>query len=375
MVAGLLLTCFALFTLHYVFFLTRVRLGLARIRKRVENAQRPFVSVVVAARNEEGRIRPCLDSLLRQSYPSDRYEIIVADDGSTDRTAEIVRDLSYTQRTIRLHTLERAANLRVGRKPQAVAEGVNLAKAEIICTTDADCIVPPRWLERMVQYLGPDVAFASGPVVEEPSGSAFAAVSNLEYLGLTTIGAGLIGAGRPITCSGANLAYRKSAFLAAMDNSVASSNDDEALMNRIQMRNLGKIVFVPEPDAVVRTPSSGTIGSFLRQRIRWAGKRGHYEDRSILLILVALYLFFVSFLAATLSIPYEPGLALPVGIVFLGKIIADFFTLRAGARMLGEHVPTGYFLIAEVLHVPYVVVAAALGQLAPFRWKGRTLHR
>ena len=375
MIAGVLLTVFAVFTLHYIFFLTRVRLGLTRIRKEADNGQRPYISVVVAARNEEDRIGACLDSLLHQSYPTDQYEIIVVDDGSEDLTADLVRALSKEQHNVRVHSLGIAMNTGFGRKPQAIAEGVSLAKGEIICTTDADCVVPQRWIELMVRYLGPDVAFASGAVVEEPAGPVLATLSNLEYLGLTTTGAGLIGAGRPITCSGANLAYRKSAFLSALGESPISSNDDETLMNRIRLRNLGKIVFVPEPAAVVRTPSSKTIGAFFRQRIRWAGKRGHYEESSILVTLVGLYFFFLFFLAAALYIPFEPALALPVGIVFLGKVVTDYFTLRAGARMLDQPISSGYFLLAEIMHIPYVVVAAALGQLVSFTWKGRTLRR
>jgi len=52
------------------------------------NKELPFVSVVIPVFNGEGTISRCLEALLRQSYPRDRYEIIVADDGSGDTTAE-----------------------------------------------------------------------------------------------------------------------------------------------------------------------------------------------------------------------------------------------------------------------------------------------
>ncbi|MEX1054626.1 MAG: glycosyltransferase, partial [Rhodothermales bacterium] len=48
-----------------------------------------FVSVLVAARNEEQTLGDCLEALLGQSYPRDLYEILVADDHSTDRTADV----------------------------------------------------------------------------------------------------------------------------------------------------------------------------------------------------------------------------------------------------------------------------------------------
>ncbi|GAI34864.1 unnamed protein product, partial [marine sediment metagenome] len=55
-----------------------------------------FVSVVVAVRNEERYIRECLDSLLAQDYPRNRYEVLVVDGRSTDRTREIVEGYAKT---------------------------------------------------------------------------------------------------------------------------------------------------------------------------------------------------------------------------------------------------------------------------------------
>ena len=185
-------------------------------------------------------------------------------------------------------------NIAIGRKPLAIAKGITQAAGEIILTTDADCIAPPRWIEIMVNHFEENVAFVAGPVAEQTSRNFFSKLEQLEFLGLITTAAGLIGSGRPIICNGANLAYRKSAFISVGgfgDN--GSSNDDESLMNRMVHRNIGKIVFAPESDAVITTRSSNTITSFLRQRIRWANKRGHYEDKSIL-IYTCLFIFIFS---------------------------------------------------------------------------------
>jgi cellulose synthase/poly-beta-1,6-N-acetylglucosamine synthase-like glycosyltransferase len=51
----------------------------------------PFISVVVAARDEENKISPCIQSLLNQDYPVDKHEIIIVDDFSTDKTAELIK--------------------------------------------------------------------------------------------------------------------------------------------------------------------------------------------------------------------------------------------------------------------------------------------
>ena len=52
--------------------------------------KKPFISIVLYTCNEEKYIKDCLDALIKQDYPKDRYEIIVVDDGSTDRTNEVV---------------------------------------------------------------------------------------------------------------------------------------------------------------------------------------------------------------------------------------------------------------------------------------------
>ena len=126
---------------------------------------------------------------------------------------------------------------------------------------------------------------------------------------------------------------------------------------------------------MITTRSSNTVASFLRQRIRWANKRGRYEDKSILFILVSLYLFFLSFGLTVLLIPLYPRLLLPVILVFGIKAIVDYFTLRSGARLFLQHVQIPHFLIAELLHVPYIVIASAIGQLSTLQWKGRTIRK
>ena len=180
----------------------------------------------------------------------------------------------------------------------------------------------------------------------------------------------------PIICNGANLAYRKNAFVAVDGfGGNGSFNDDESLMNRMALRKIGRIVFAPESSAVITTKSSNTMTSFLRQRVRWANKRGRYEDKSIFFTLVCLYLFFLSLTLTALLIPLEHQLLLPVILVFGGKAIMDIFALYSGARLFLQRVPILHFLIAELLHVPYIVIAAAIGQISSLQWKGRTVRR
>src|ERR1035437_4165470 len=63
-----------------------------------ENAT--FISVIIAARNEEKNIRNCIESIFKQSYPANLFEVIVVDENSTDSTADIVN--SFMQSNIKI---------------------------------------------------------------------------------------------------------------------------------------------------------------------------------------------------------------------------------------------------------------------------------
>ena len=365
------------FFLYYCWFVLRVRIGLdAAAPVNFENGRTSFVSVVVAARNEEKNIQRCIRSLVNQTFSKNDFEVIVVDDNSSDKTREVVADLARSDSRIRLLQLPTSKENEVGRKPQAIALGIQNAKGEVIATTDADCVVPQAWLENMLKRLTQDTAFIAGPVLEKDGPSLLSKLESLEFMSLIVTGAGLIGFGHPIICNGANLMYRKSAFqdVKGFDNA-ESSCDDETLMQRIALKKSGKIKFCLEAGAIVETASQNNIRSFWSQRVRWAAKKGRYGNPVILIELVALYLFFLVFLLSAITALFVPALALPVAIIFGLKALVDFVTLSRGANMLQQRLAFNSFFLAELLHAPYIVVAAAQAQFAAIQWKGRTLTR
>lgn len=97
----------------------------------------PLLSIVVAAKDEEANIAACLRSLLAQDYP--RLELIVVDDRSVDRTAEIVRDFARQDDRLRLLQIEELPDGWAG-KNHAMYRGLAEAKGEWLFMTDADCV-------------------------------------------------------------------------------------------------------------------------------------------------------------------------------------------------------------------------------------------
>lgn len=108
----------------------------------------PFVSVIVPTYNRKAFLREILDSLSRQSYPSDRFEVIVVDDGSTDDTATITNEtFPFSLRY-------------VWQSNQGDAEARNLgarqSHAEFLVFLDDDILVEPDYLTQLIHCYGDD---------------------------------------------------------------------------------------------------------------------------------------------------------------------------------------------------------------------------
>ena len=104
------------------------------------NYNKPSASVVIAARNEEKNIGRLLTALVNQTYSEELFEIIVADDDSTDGTADIVLEFSNKFNFVKLVKIENREQVKSPKK-NALAQAIKMAKGEIILSTDADCMV------------------------------------------------------------------------------------------------------------------------------------------------------------------------------------------------------------------------------------------
>jgi glycosyltransferase involved in cell wall biosynthesis len=187
-----------------------------------------MISVIVPAYNEEQNIAACLESLERQTLPRDRYEVIVVDGGSKDATREIAAryaDLVFIQ-----------TSRKVG---GARNDGAVRASGDIIATTDADCIIPPGWLEVIKSGFDSDQSVVQlyGPVDPIEGGvknRLFLAFANtFSRIGYYT--------GLFYYTLGCNSAFRKAAFIGAGMYACIDAGDDLEIARR--MRELGRVKF------------------------------------------------------------------------------------------------------------------------------------
>jgi glycosyltransferase involved in cell wall biosynthesis len=118
----------------------------------------PLVSVVIPVLNGEEHIGTCLDALRRVDYPKERYEILVVDNGSTDRTADVLS--RYPVRA--LYEPRRGP-------AQARNRGIAAARGDIVAFTDADCVPSTGWLRELVRgFDHGDIGGVAGEILPYP---------------------------------------------------------------------------------------------------------------------------------------------------------------------------------------------------------------
>lgn len=111
------------------------------------NNSLPFVSVLMPVRNEERYIERSLGSVLAQDYPPDRFEVIVADGRSTDRTRELVRSMMKGNISVKL--IDNPGMI----APTALNAAYQEAKGSILARVDGHCEIPVDYLARAVRHL------------------------------------------------------------------------------------------------------------------------------------------------------------------------------------------------------------------------------
>lgn len=331
------------------------------------------VTVVIAARNEEDHIIRCLHSILLQKHGFENLEIIVIDDQSSDKTAEIVG--SFQDRGVRL--IQIGSGEKVFGKKAAIARGIAAASNDIIVTTDADCIFPTTWLNTLVSFKEKtDAVFVAAPVMFRKELNLLEKFQSLDFLSLQGITASAVNSNQFNMCNGANLLYTKEAFnkvngFEGIDH--IASGDDMLLMEKIGKAFPGSVKYCYSRDAIVTTEPASSLKSFFQQRIRWASKAGSYSNVWIKLILLNIFLVNVGLVAVFITGFFDPYYFSACGFFMLLKIIIEMPFMIRTARFFNKAKLIRWFIPSQPFHVLYTLIAASFGMVTTYMWKERRL--
>ena len=237
-----------------------------RQRRRVwpdtPDEELPFVSVVLAAYNEEKVIARTLDVMRESDYPASRFEVVAVNDGSSDRTLEILRGYDWPQ----LRVVDQPNS----GKSSAINNGVNHAdpEASVVVTLDADTLFHTDTLRKLVRHFAdPKVGAVAGHVKVGNRRNVLTAWQSLEYLnGICVIRMAEMMIGAVGIVPGACSAWRRSALEEIggfCEDTLAEDADAAMKFQRLRYRVLH------DNHALCDTEAPETIVPLLKQRKRW----------------------------------------------------------------------------------------------------------
>lgn len=365
--------------------------GFQRVRNAsvppIDETELPFVSVIIAARNEEDNIETCLTSVLANDYPPDRFEIIVVDDFSEDETVAIVQyhlrkpiptyqgvEDAQDYPVLSLIRMRDHAEAPTGQKLHAIHQGILEAKGEVILTTDADCVTKPTWIRAMAGCMTADVGFVAGPVRYQPGDSLFGHLQALEFLALVATGAGGMGLGKPNMCNSANVAYRRAVYEEygiLHPGGAPSPGGDEIMAQRVAANARWSVHFCASPDALVETVPLLSFQEFWNQRKRWAGTGPRYPHPFLVAAIMGVYAFYVLLFAGILCAFLEPTLWPLIGSILVLKILVEATLVYPACVLYNQRWLFRYFIPEQVLQIPYVVFIGISAIVNRTHWKGR----
>ena len=229
-------------------------------RARAANAFEPSVAVIVPCYNEESTVAATCESLLALDYPSDKLEVIIVNDGSTDGTAKALARFAD-------HPQVRIINKENGGKHTALNAGIAATQAEFIGCLDADSFVEPDALREIVSsFAEPNTAAATGALSVHKPGNILQHMQHAEYFFSITFRHAIASVNGLYVTPGPFSFYRRSVIEELGNFRHGYQTEDMEMALRIQRAGYG---IKNAPRARIYTKTPHTFAKLLKQRTRW----------------------------------------------------------------------------------------------------------
>lgn len=304
------------------------------------------VSVIICAKNEETNLEKNLPVVLEQDYPS--FEVVVVNDSSTDRTEEVLSELSVRYKQLRYTSIPSHEKFLHGKK-LAVTIGLKAARYDHVLLTDADCYpVSDQWLQKMASRLTGDRKIVLGyGGYERKRGllnlliryeTVFTAI---QYFSFAILGRPYMGVGR-------NLAYEKALFF---DNKGFASHyhlpsgDDDLFVN--ENAHAGNTAVEISPESHTRSVPETTLKNWLKQKKRHLTAGKYYKRSSRTWLageLISRMVLWTLLVMLCIISPWKWFVVAVLGILLAVKLTI----LKMGMRRLNEK----YLLLPSLLLDP-----------------------
>jgi len=327
------------------------------------------ISIIVAARNEEKNIEDLLRILTELDYPEHKYEIIIADDRSEDKTVALVKQFQEKSANLKLVKVKEE-NSRLTGKKGALDKAIKNASYEYLVFTDADCVPSKLWLQEINKQWTSEIDFWAGysPLLIKNRFIFF--LKNLERASIFAVTAGTFGLNWGITCTARNMGYRKSIFTQAEGfNGIGHirSGDDDLLLQKMG-KQIRKLNFLFSRDSIVWSRDREEYEYQIDLETRRASKWKYYPV-SVKFLTAFIFIYYLFFLAGIVFfVMGNFSLSLFLTIMLI-KLLVEFLFLAVFLYRIKMLKLLLVFPLAEMIYIPYFIYFGIKGSLGKYNWK------
>jgi cellulose synthase/poly-beta-1,6-N-acetylglucosamine synthase-like glycosyltransferase len=368
--------------LLYLIAIVSFAFGFLKIKefKFVKAVSKTTFSVLIPFRNEAENLPLIVNSIINLKYPNKLVEFIFVDDDSSDDSVQVIRNTldtislksKITQVDIRIIKNKRASN---SPKKDAITTAISLAKHDWILTTDADCLLPEKWLQTFNNFIlkeSPKMVVA--PVNYKVDNSFFQRFQLLDFLSLQGITIGSFGIGFAFLCNGANLAYKKADFInlnGFTNNNQIASGDDIFLLEKFIKLYKKKVRFLKSKDVIVKTFPVKNWKDLVNQRVRWAAKTSNYSLLFAKLIGVLVLVINLILVGLFFSLHFKLFFLL-----FAMKLIIDLFIFIPTIKFYNQKVGfLKHYLQCAFIYPFFSVFVVFKSAVSNYTWKDRSFKK
>ena len=345
----------------------------------------PGVSVLVCAHNEAYNLSAYLYALLSQDYPT--YEVIVVDDGSEDKTREVIESYMVQDKRLRITFVPKEARVRSTKK-LALTLAAKAAQYDYLLLTDADCTPEStHWISEMMSGFMPSTEYREQSTENRKLTTQYSLLNTKEIVlgfgayfyekgfvnrlvrydtlfnGLHYLSAAAHG--HPYMGVGRNLAYKKELFFKTGGFKKMMNNragDDDLFVNHVANRKNTAVVC--SRDSITWSPSKTTMRDWWQQKRRHLSVSHDYRlGTKIRLALEPMSrgLFYLAVIALLVAFAYQPIVGSPLSILaalalglFLLRWIVQTIIINLSAKRMGLHGFNMFTILGMDIFLPLV---------------------
>ena len=338
---GFLAVLLVAFAIQLYFYLSYF-MGIVRQKRRISKGKiqfednKPPVSVIICARDEEENLRKFLPMILAQDYPN--YEVIVVDDASYDNTEDYLAVMTKEHSNLKTSFVPKDAN-NISTKKLGLTIGIKASKNDLLLFTDADCMPEGnQWIAKMVRnfYSETEFVLGYGGYLQRKGFLNKLIKFDTLFIAIQYIGMAL--AKHPYMGVGRNMAYKKDTFFKLKGFASTlnlASGDDDLMVQR--GANTSNTMVEISPESVTWSEPKRTFGQWFSQKARHLSVAKRYDGRSKFLLTLEPATRALFYLGVILTAVFGNWISFGAAMFFLvTRYLIQAIIINKSAKQLGE---------------------------------------